>query len=256
MDVARKIELLQAQVEEANKGHPASFSDWRNKTETAMRLAMGPDHPLMNKLENVHYSLIAFSTGTPQHEFDRARTQGVRSAMSILNTAIYELELVEPSSTDEPPHELPPVDGDVFVVHGHDSAQLTATVNAITKLTGKTPVVLHEQPDGGRTVIEKFEDHAGSASFAVALLTADDFGRAKDAANDQPRARQNVILEAGYFMGRLGRSRVVLVYEEGVELPSDLAGLIYEEIDPAGRWKFELGKEMRAAGVDADLNNL
>lgn len=122
----------------------------------------------------------------------------------------------------------------------------TKVLEFLEKTTGERPVVLHEQPDSGRTIIEKFEAIAAEAGFAVVLLTADDLGRAKDASTDNRRARQNVVLELGFFIGRLGRSRVVALYEEGVELPSDLSGLLYTSL--AGNWHTSLAVELRSSG--------
>jgi predicted nucleotide-binding protein len=85
------------------------------------------------------------------------------------------------------------------------------------------------------------------------LLTADDVGRAKDATVDNARARQNVVFELGFFFGLLGRGRVCAVYESGVELPSDLAGFGRVEFDPARRWKYEVAKEIHAAGIELDF---
>jgi predicted nucleotide-binding protein len=84
----------------------------------------------------------------------------------------------------------------------------------------------------------------------VVLLTGDDEGRQRGAEQElQPRARQNVILELGFFVGALGRQRVVLLYEDGVELPSDISGVLYLPLDAAGAWKTRLGREMLEAGV-------
>jgi predicted nucleotide-binding protein len=105
-------------------------------------------------------------------------------------------------------------------------------------------------------VIEKFEAHAQPAMFAVVLLTPDDEGRVKGADDWNPRARQNVVLEHGYFIGRLGRSRVVALFRGNVELPSDLSGLIYKPVDDGGAWKFELAKELRAAKIEVDMNKI
>jgi predicted nucleotide-binding protein len=113
---------------------------------------------------------------------------------------------------------------------------------------------LHEQPDSGRTIIEKFEDHASEAGFAVVLLTADDVGRARDETTLNPRARQNVVLELGFFIGRLGRGRVVALHEAGVELPSDLSGVLYKPL--AGNWHTALAGELRAAKIEVDLGKL
>lgn len=145
---------------------------------------------------------------------------------------------------------------EVFVVHGHNDAVRTTVVDVIGRSMGRRPTVLFEQPNRSGTIVEKLEAHASDAGFAVVLLTADDLGRSRSAEVETPRARQNVILEAGYFMGRLSRQRVALLYEPGVELPSDLQGILYIELDSSGTWAFTLGREMRAAGLDADLNRL
>ena len=113
--------------------------------------------------------------------------------------------------------------------------------------------MLEEQPDAGRTIIEKFEQHAVEAGYAVVLLTSDDEGREAGTQDElRPRARQNVILELGFFIGELGRGRVALLYEEGVELPSDIVGVLYLPLDAAGAWKTKLAREMHDADVGID----
>jgi predicted nucleotide-binding protein len=87
-------------------------------------------------------------------------------------------------------------------------------------------------------------------------MTDDDFGKAKIDDHLNPRARQNVILEMGYFIGRLGRERVCPLYTKGVELPSDLYGLLYTEIDSSEHWKIKMAKELKAAGYNIDVNNI
>jgi predicted nucleotide-binding protein len=121
---------------------------------------------------------------------------------------------------------------------------------------GLDVTILHEQPNKGRTILEKFADHAGGAGFAVVLLTGDDVGKAKDATVESFRARQNVVFELGFFCGLLGRGRVCAVYEQGVELPSDLAGFCRVEIDSSGRWKIDVAKEVNAAGIAVDFSKL
>ena len=120
------------------------------------------------------------------------------------------------------------------------------------------PVILHEQANQGRTLIEKFEDHSETAQFAIVLLSGDDEGRAlrDGAATLKPRARQNVILELGYFAGRLGRKRVCALMHGEVELPSDVVGVVYEPFDERGAWRYRLASELRAAGYAVDLNQL
>jgi predicted nucleotide-binding protein len=144
----------------------------------------------------------------------------------------------------------------IFVVHGHDDGLKASVARLLERATSAEVVILHEQADKGQTVIEKFESHAQPATFAVVLLTPDDEGRKNGVDDWSARARQNVILEHGYFIGRLGRSRVVALYKGKVELPSDLSGLIYKAVDDAGAWKWELAKELRAADIDVDMNEI
>jgi len=142
---------------------------------------------------------------------------------------------------------------DIFIVHGHNDAVKFEVARFLEKL-GLNTIILHEQANAGNTIIEKFESHA-NVGFAVILLTGDDVGKVKNAANDSPRARQNVILEWGFFIGKLGRNRVCALYEKGVELPSDLHGLLYLSLDGRG-WQMDLAKELKAAGYKIDLNKL
>ena len=132
----------------------------------------------------------------------------------------------------------------IFIVHGHDKGAKHEVARFIGNLK-LTPTILDEQPSKGQTIIDKFEEHADEAAFAIVLLTSDDLGAPKDNGNERkPRARQNVILELGYFLHGLGRKRVCVLHEEGVELPSDIQGIVYVPFDKAGGWKVKLSKEL------------
>lgn len=144
---------------------------------------------------------------------------------------------------------------EVFIVHGRRESLKLAVARFVQQGTGREAVILHEQPSAGQTVIEKFERHASDAGFAVILLTADDQGGPLGG-ELQSRGRQNVIFEAGFFIGALGRSRVAILFEEGVELPSDLNGVIWIPVDDADAWKFHLAKELRAGRIDVDMNRV
>ena len=149
---------------------------------------------------------------------------------------------------------LPLSNNRVFLVHGHNEAVMHASARFIEGL-GLQAIILREQPNQGRTIIEKFVDYSDVA-FAVILLTADDRGGpAAHMYDDQKkRARQNVILEMGFFLGKLGRDRVCALYEEGVEVPSDYHGVLFIPIDDSQDWRLLLAKEMKAAGLSIDLN--
>jgi predicted nucleotide-binding protein len=143
----------------------------------------------------------------------------------------------------------------VFIVHGHDEVAKQQAARLVETL-GLRAVILHEQPNKGRTIIEKFESHA-NAAFAIVLLTPDDFGGVKsDPSKVHDRARQNVVLELGFFFGKLGRGRVCALLKGHVEKPSDIDGILYVAMDDKGAWRLDVAKEMRAAGLSVDLNKL
>jgi predicted nucleotide-binding protein len=140
----------------------------------------------------------------------------------------------------------------VFLVHGHDEAARETVARFVERL-GLELVILHEQASQGRTVIEKLERH-GNVSFAIVLLTPDDEGRKAGSHSLRPRARQNVVLELGYFIGRLGRSAVCALYKGDIEIPSDYLGVVFTPLDEGGGWRLSLAQEMKVAGLDVDLN--
>lgn len=142
----------------------------------------------------------------------------------------------------------------VFIVHGHDSEAKSVIARFVEKL-GIEAVILHEQPNKGRTIISKFREEAADTGFAVVLMTPDDLGKAKDAAELRPRARQNVVFELGFFIGALGPDRVVALVKGGIERPSDFDGVVYISLDNSN-WQMELARELKAAGYDVDLNKV
>ncbi len=141
----------------------------------------------------------------------------------------------------------------VFIVHGHDIGARDAVARVLGQL-GIEAVVLSEQASGGRTVIEKLEHHS-EVPYTIALLTPDDEGRALSESTPKPRARQNVILELGYFVGKLGRRGMCALHKGNVEIPSDYHGVVYVSMDEAD-WKFRIAAELRQAGYAVDLNRL
>lgn len=143
----------------------------------------------------------------------------------------------------------------VFIVHGHDN-ELKETVARFLEKIGLEPIILHEQVNGGLTVIEKFEANS-DVQFAVVLMTPDDIGNKKDNSDNlNARARQNVILELGYFMGKLGRDRVCALIKGNVERPSDYDGVVYIAVDKSNGWKLLLAKELKEAKLSFDGNKI
>lgn len=146
----------------------------------------------------------------------------------------------------------------VFVVHGHDDAAKQSVARFLERIC-LVPIILHEQPSSGKTIVEKLECYS-DVGFAVVLLTPDDVGgerqKAGNAQQLHSRARQNVIAELGYFVGKLGRAKVSVLYKSGVELPSDFNGVVYIAMEADDSWHLKLAKELRAAGYQIDLNKL
>lgn len=145
----------------------------------------------------------------------------------------------------------------IFIVHGRDPAA-ESQVARLLESFGLVPVILHEQTDQGLTIIEKFEKHAKEVSFAVILMTPDDKGGLKDEDADKLkfRARQNVVFEHGFFVASLGRGKVSAIYKKGVEIYSDISGILFTEMDEAGYWRLKLGRELQDAGFSVDLNKV
>jgi predicted nucleotide-binding protein len=142
----------------------------------------------------------------------------------------------------------------VFIVHGHDRAS-KAEVDGFIRKLGLEPIILHERPNKGRTLITKFREEAAGAGFAVVLMTPDDLGKAETAAELNPRARQNVVFELGFFVGKLGPERVAALFEGNIEIPSDFDGVVYISLDEAD-WQTKLGLELQAADYVIDWNKL
>ena len=141
----------------------------------------------------------------------------------------------------------------VFIVHGHDEAAREMAARFLERLD-LMPIILHEQASGGRTIIEKLE-HYSDVGYAVVLLTPDDEGKKKaEGEVYRDRARQNVILELGYFTGKLGRNRVCALHRGSVEIPTDYLGVLYVPLDEGGGWQLRLAKELKAAGFQIDMN--
>ena len=142
---------------------------------------------------------------------------------------------------------------EVFVVHGKDDGAKETVARFLTKL-GLQPIVLHEQPNQSRTIIEKFEEYA-QVGYAVVLLTPDD-ECISGAGGSEFRARQNVIFELGYFIGRLGREHTCALLRGDVEIPSDYDGVLFVNMDDSEAWRIRLVGELKGAGFDIDANVL
>ena len=194
----------------------------------------------------------------PQRDFEYDR-RDIRDGINALESLIDRLDLIsDPAAVTPTRPEVSLASRDIFVVHGRDEGLREAVARVLNQL-GFNPVILSEKPNQGHTLIEKFEANALDVGFAVVILSPDDYARGPDEVEfptSPNRARQNVILELGYFMGSLGQGRVCALSRAGTKTPSDIHGLAYIAIDPAGAWRSSLGTELHAAGYSVDLNRL
>ncbi|WP_447892191.1 TIR domain-containing protein [Pseudomonas marginalis] len=206
---------------------------------------------------NLIYRGRAWINGMPAPDFRGVTGKNIASAVALLKEARRVLEediadLAHDTPSSQPVANL--IDGSnrkVFLVHGHDEGAREAVARFFERLHFKV-IILHEQANQGGTIIEKIEQY-GDVGFAVVLLTPDDEG-CKKGDTPMPRARQNVLLELGYFMGRLGRKRVSALKRANVDLPTDFAGMVWIPFDDAAGWQLALARELKAAGYDIDLN--
>lgn len=230
---------------------------WRNLTLNILTHGFGEDSNNVHQFHSAkwagQHSMGGVSEGRIQNNFDKR----IEAFTVMLKSSLAELELMRAGDTAAPSvgERAVAVKSDsrkVFVVHGRNDAVKESVARFLERLELQ-PVILHERPNMGRTVIEKFEANS-DVVFAVVLLTPDDMGGLASAEQLNPRARQNVILELGYFIGKLGRARVCALYMEGVEIPSDIHGVLYVPYDPSNGWRLKLAHEIRAAGISIDLN--
>ena len=231
------------------------YATWVMLCRNYLEKAFGKNSPNVTTVTNVgRYGSFPMNPGNAWWENHRAE-----SLQAQLNKLGGLIELLETERELQEDHIVTPerevLGHKIFLVHGHDDLALHESARFLEKLQ-QDVVVLREQPNQGRTIVEKFEDYA-EVGFAVVLLTPDDTGGPTTVSVEkfQPRARQNVVFELGYFIGRLGRNRVCALYRTGVEIPSDYAGVLYVELDDKGAWRLQLAKELRAAGLPVDMND-
>lgn len=230
-------------------------STWVMLAHNYLEKAFGQNSPNVTTVTSAgRYGSFPINAGEEWWERHRADTlqsqiKKIKGLIELLTTEVaLQHDHVVAAPSEKHGHKI-------FLVHGHDELALHETARFLEKLRQEV-VLLREQPNQGRTIVEKFEEYA-EVGFAIVLLTSDDRGGTKgsDPSNYHDRARQNVIFELGYFNGRIGRGRVCALYQPGVEIPSDYAGVLYVELDERGAWRLQVAKELRAAGLIVDMND-
>jgi len=260
------ITLLQQLVDKANDLYTNSnlknsdIQAWKTTAHDFLVRVFGSDSPNINSVRYADGDEPLFA-GMSDVDYSNYLRSGMQNKIKVIKACIEQLnvdiqlrENSNPISEPQTPENDTP-SNKVFVVHGHDEG-LKETVARFLEKLNLAPIVLHEKPNKGRTIIEKFSDYS-DVHFAVVLLTADDEGKSiKSAKQLKPRARQNVVLELGFFLGKLGRAKVCALYEKGVEIPSDYEGVLFLPLEPHDSWKFSLVRELKAAGFSVDANQV
>ncbi len=244
-----RIELDSLKYEDRDNGR---LDEWERALKAALKRLFGDKSQQFKDAEILHFSPMVISNYTDESDWESSFWSGITQAKSLVNAAIQEVvdyELNEPVSDTV---SATSASRKAFVVHGRDNEMKEAVARFLERL-GFSAIVLHEQASGGATVIEKIENNS-DVGFAVVLLSPDDVGGLAAEPHDlRPRARQNVLLELGYFLGKLGRSRVVAIMRTKLEIPSDFEGVVYVPFDGEG-WKLSIVRELKNLGYEVDAN--
>jgi hypothetical protein len=221
---------------------PISYDDyreWCTTTTYVIAQAFGQSD------ENVKRFREASGCLSNQQSDDYQHGQWIRAGTRVLDSMTRQFAIGSSgSSSAQTPDRI-------FLVHGHD--EIKHTVARFLEQLQLKPIILDEQPSKGMTIIEKFEENA-NVRFAIVLLTPDDLGYpVHSPQTPRARARQNVIFELGYFLGRLGRAKVCAIYKDDLEVPSDYSGVIF--ISWNDDWRMKLIRELIAARFSIDVNH-
>ena len=244
---------------EALKYGDGKRDSFKKRTLMIVAKIFGENSNYVDTVQKIRFTLNPPYTNATLADNVSAFNNGRKQMINSLKVMLEDLELSKVLNNDVRFEELTVTNSKkVFIVHGQNE-EIKQTVARFVEKIDYEPIILHDQPNKGRTIIEKFSDYS-DVSFAIVLLTADDLGYSKTSnnTNAKSRARQNVIFELGYFLGKIGRERVIVLYQNDTdfEFPSDYQGVIYIPIDSGGHWKLSILKEMKAIGLNVDANRL
>ena len=228
----------------------SEYNKWKQfNMEILKRYFNIPENEYLQEYEKAEQSVWS--------DWVKERKQDIERQITVLESLLERLFLI-PTIIESTKDEMKIKEestNKVFIVHGHNNEIKQIIARTLSQLKLE-PIILHEKAEQGRTIIEKFEQNSSDVNFAIILLTADDEGKAKTEAVYKVRARQNVVFEMGFFIGKLGREKVFLLLENGVDKPGDLDGIVYVPIDAAEGWKLKLVRELKAAGYNVTADDL
>lgn len=230
-----------------------SFITWKNRVELFLNRRYGSSSFELQQFKEISFyrSSIAELNGMISVDHWPECRKGLHIAQDLLNTLLVDLKDEDTAVPTSAPQKQLSNFQKVFIVHGHDG-ELKESVARIIEKQGIEATILSEKENQGKTIIEKIERNS-EVGGAICLFTADDYGKEKEETEEKARARQNVVFEAGFFMGKLGREHVVLLADPGIEMPSDLSGVVYTN---TRNWQFDLLRELKKMGYGVDLNKL
>ncbi|MBR3482515.1 MAG: nucleotide-binding protein [Neisseriaceae bacterium] len=225
------------------------FKCWHLSVKRFLEDKFGKDSTETKFFDNTYFEPIDIFGNSPHSQYISYCKKGIEETQVILQTYLEEMEENQ-NSLNENKDNLNMDLTKVFIVHGHNG-EIKQKVARLLEKQNIQPIILDEQVNEGKTIIEKFEQNS-NVGAAICLFTADDTGKANKEKDDKPRARQNVVLETGFFMGKLGRERIVIIAENGIELPSDMQGVVYIN----DNWEFGMLKELKNMSFEIDLNKI
>lgn len=233
------------------------YEKWNEYNEYLLKTIFVGEHMLSRYLgKRQHYQYLQDQTD----EMNNIHLLGLidekqKVLESINNILDLCMESAEPIELEKEKKPIPSKENKkIFVVHGHDIG-LKDSVARFLKQLKLEPIFIIEGVSEGKTKIENLEIHPSKADYVLVLLSTDDVGALKGhEKNQRPRPAQDVILELGYFYGSMGKNRVCALYKDDLELPSNVSGILWVRMDDAGVWMMKLAREMKAAGLDIDLN--
>lgn len=255
-----KSELLKSVEEDASQllYKDGNLNKVRKRAEMIAKKVFGNNSDYIESLKAIRFRPAMAWSGMDKSYYKESFENGKKELINLINVMEEDISLSNLGMEVIEGEENKVVNNKIFVVHGHNEEMKQAAARFIEKID-LNPIILHEQPNKGRTIIEKFTDYS-NVSFALVLLSADDvaFKKSDDSSNAQFRARQNVILELGFFLGKLGREKVLVLFEpvKKLEIPSDYQGVIFVPYDTEGKWTLSFAKELKQLGFQIDGNKL
>ena len=250
----------QITTSEAFNKNREDFSDWNDYNSEYLKHAFNKEH---NEYKERYDDADTFSFGffggqtSPAEELEKFKDK-VNNKLDNLKKLRAKTDLLKSTTREKYPRAEKVValnKSQVFIVHGHDETAKTKTARFIEKL-GLKPIILHEQASGSKTVIEKIEAYS-NVGFGIVLYTACDIGaKAEENPKLKSRARQNVVFEHGFLIGKIGRENVCALVKGEIETPNDISGVVYVKMDDEDAWHLKIARELRNSGYEIDMNKL